>query len=39
LENAVSIAGMILTTEAVVTEIPEKKSAMPPMGGGMDGMM
>jgi len=39
LENAVSIAGMILTTEAVVTEIPEKKSSMPSMGGGMDGMM
>lgn len=39
LENAVSIAGMILTTEAIVTEIPKKESAMPSMGGGMDGMM
>ena len=39
LENAVSIAGMILTTEAVVSELPKKEmSAMPPMGG-MDGMM
>jgi chaperonin GroEL len=32
LENAVSIAGMILTTEALITEIPEKeKPAAPPM--------
>jgi chaperonin GroEL len=40
LENAASIAGLLLTTEAVVSEIPEPKSgpAMPP-GGGMDGMM
>jgi chaperonin GroEL len=37
-ENAASIAGMILTTEALITEIPEKEPAMPPggMGGGMD---
>ncbi len=33
LQNAASIAAMVLTTEAVVTEIPEKKEAMP--GGGM----
>jgi chaperonin GroEL len=40
LENAASIAGMFLTTECVVAEIPEEKSAMPPMGGGgMGGMM
>ncbi|MBX7126185.1 MAG: chaperonin GroEL [Cyclobacteriaceae bacterium] len=40
LENAASIAGLLLTTEAVVSELPEKKEApaMPP-GGGMDGMM
>ncbi len=40
LENAASIAGLLLTTEAVVSEIPEKREApaMPP-GGGMDGMM
>jgi chaperonin GroEL len=40
LENAASIAGLLLTTEAVVSEIPERKEApaMPP-GGGMDGMM
>lgn len=31
LENAVSIAGMILTTEAVVAHIPEEKPAQPPM--------
>ena len=36
-ENAVSIASMILTTEALVTDLPEKEKApaMPP-GGGMD---
>jgi len=40
LENAASIAGLLLTTEAVVSEIPEEKDApsMPP-GGGMGGMM
>jgi chaperonin GroEL len=38
LENAASIAAMILTTEALVTEIPEKEktASMPPGGGGMD---
>jgi chaperonin GroEL len=37
--NASSIAGLLLTTEALVAEIPEEKKemAMPP-GGGMDGM-
>jgi len=41
LENAASIAGMLLTTEAVITEIKEDKPAMtnPGMGGGMGGMM
>lgn len=42
LENAVSIAGMILTTEAVVTDLPKKdEPAGPPMGGmgGMGGGM
>ena len=43
LENAVSVASMLLTTEAAVVEIPEPKSApaMPDMGamGGMGGMM
>jgi len=42
LENAASVAGMFLTTEAVVVEEKEKQGpAMPPqgMGGGMPGMM
>ena len=40
LENAASIAGMFLTTEAVVSEIPKDEPPMPPMGGGgMGGMM
>jgi chaperonin GroEL len=39
LQNAASIAGLLLTTEAVVTERPEKdKSPAMPGGGGMDGM-
>jgi chaperonin GroEL len=37
LENAASIASMILTTEALITDIPEKEKAPPmPPGGGMD---
>ncbi len=36
LQNAVSVAGMFLTTEAVVTELPKKDE--PAMGGGMPGM-
>ncbi|MDA3892364.1 MAG: chaperonin GroEL [Salinivirgaceae bacterium] len=40
LENAASIAGMFLTTECVmVDEKEEDAPAMPPMGGGMPGMM
>ncbi len=40
LENAASIAGLLLTTEAVVSDIPEEKNDMPSMpGGGMGGMM
>jgi chaperonin GroEL len=41
LENASSIAGMVLTTECVVNDKPEKDAAMPNMhgGGGMPGMM
>ncbi len=38
LENAASVAGMLLTTECVVTEIKKDEPAMP-MGGGMPGMM
>ncbi len=42
LQNAASVAGLMLTTEVMVTEIPEEKKA-PAMGGhghggGMDGM-
>ena len=40
--NAASVAGMMLTTEAIITEIPEPKPPMPPGGapgmGGMDDM-
>jgi len=40
LENAASVAGMILTTECALTDIKEDSpAAMPPMGGGMPGMM
>jgi chaperonin GroEL len=38
LENAASIAAMILTTEALITDIPEKEPPMPPGAGGMGGM-
>src|SRR6202142_1017557 len=38
LQNAASIAGLLLTTECMITEIPEKKDSAPahPPGGGMD---
>jgi chaperonin GroEL len=42
LENAASVAGMILTTECALVDIKEDAPAgggMPPMGGGMPGMM
>jgi len=40
LQNAASIAGLLLTTEAVVVDMPEPESAAPamPPGGGMEGM-
>ena len=38
LENASSISAMILTTEALITDIPEKEPAMPGGGPGMGGM-
>ncbi|HWF66116.1 MAG TPA: chaperonin GroEL [Acidobacteriaceae bacterium] len=40
LQNAASIAGLMLTTEAMVADIPEKKEAPAPggHGGGMEGM-
>ena len=39
LQNASSIAGLLLTTEAVVTELPEKEKAPAPAGGGHGGGM
>ena len=41
LENAASVAGMILTTECALIDIKEESAGggMPPMGGGMPGMM
>ncbi len=41
LENAASVAGMLLTTDCVITEIPKEEPpmAMPGAGGGMPGMM
>ena len=41
LENAASIAGMLLTTECIIADKKEDNPApaMPPMGGGMGGMM
>lgn len=40
IQNAASIAGTFLTTEAAIAEVPKKDDApaMPPMGGGMPGM-
>src|SRR5262252_6693266 len=40
LQDAASIAGLLVTTEAMVAEAPKEKAAMPPMpgGGGMGGM-
>jgi chaperonin GroEL len=39
LQNAASVAAMVLTTESLVADIPEKKNDMPPGGmGGMGGM-
>ena len=39
LENAASIASMMLTTECVISDEPEDEAPMPPMGGGMPGGM
>jgi chaperonin GroEL len=39
LQNAASVAGLLITTEAMVAELPQKKAAAPAMpGGGMGGM-
>ena len=37
LQNAASVAGLLLTTEVLVTDLPEKKQAAPAMPGGMGG--
>jgi chaperonin GroEL len=39
LQNAASIAGLLLTTECLITEIPEKEKSPPPGGGGHGGGM
>ena len=40
LQDAASVAGLLVTTEAMVAEVPKKQSSPPPMpgGGGMGGM-
>ena len=38
LQDAASVAGLLITTEAAVADTPEDKAAMPAMGGGMGGM-
>ncbi len=38
LQNAASVAGLLITTEAAVSELPEDKAPAMPMGGGMGGM-
>jgi chaperonin GroEL len=38
LANAASVAGVLLTTSCIMTEIPKDEPPMPPGGGGMDGM-
>ncbi len=38
LENAISIAGMFLTTEALIVDAPKKEEPAMPLGGGMGGM-
>ena len=37
IQNAASIAGLLLTTEACIADAPEKKKPAPPMGGGGGG--
>ena len=39
LQNATSIAGLLLTTECMITDVPEKEKPAPMPQGGMDGMM
>jgi chaperonin GroEL len=39
IQNAASVAGLLITTEAMVAELPQKKGAAPAMPGGMGGGM
>ena len=39
LQNAASVSGLMITTEAMVAELPKEDAPMPDMGGGMGGMM
>jgi len=39
LQNAASVAGLLLTTEAMISEAPKDDAPMPMPGGGMEGMM
>ena len=39
LQDAASVAGLLITTEAMVAEVPKDKSASMPMGGGGGGGM
>ena len=39
LQNAASIAAMVLTTETLITDLPEKKGSVPAGGGGYGGDM
>jgi len=38
LQNAASVASLMLTTEVMITDLPEEKPELPPMPGGMGGM-
>ena len=38
LQDAASVAGLLITTEAMIAELPRKESAVPMPGGGMGGM-
>jgi len=38
LQYATSVAGLMITTEAMITEIPQDATATPDMGAGMGGM-
>jgi chaperonin GroEL len=38
LQDAASVAGLLITTEAMIAETPKDKPAMPMGGGGMGGM-